>query len=442
MTYLLIIYFSIILFVGFKSKGYKDRQDYLYAGRKLTAIPLLMTLVTTWYGAISGVGQEIAYNGVSAWLYLGLSYYVAAYIYSEFISHKIIDFNISSILIGILEHMGKKSAMIAAPIVLLYISPAPYLIMLGNIIDTMIFQSKNFELSIIIGIIVSTIYCFKGGFKSIISTDRLQFHFMFSGFLLLSLYIVFIYDFGFIKLNNIYLKNPQLFSIPGQEGWGYIIAWGFLAMLTFIDPSFHQRTFAANNKEEIKKAIKLSILFWLAFDMMTLFCGLYAINLSSNTPYISLADLVFQNSPILYGIFVISILSVLMSTIDSFTFISAITIGKDIRQIFNKDYKKIHINWGVFFSIAISVLIILLFDNSRILNIWLTFGAYMASGLLIPFICIINMRKIKKPTLFILAPILLTLIWDFFPFYDILPMYPGLLLSCILALKLTKKKNN
>lgn len=442
MTYLLIIYFFIILFVGFKSKGYKDRQDYLYAGRKLTAIPLLMTLVTTWYGAISGVGQEIVYNGVSAWLYLGLSYYVAAYIYSEFISHKIIDFNISSILIGILEHMGKKSAMIAAPIVLLYISPAPYLIMLGNIIDTMIFQSKNFELSIIIGIIVSTIYCFKGGFKSIISTDRLQFHFMFSGFLLLSLYIVFIYDFGFIKLNNIYLKNPQLFSIPGQEGWGYIIAWGFLAMLTFIDPSFHQRTFAANNKEEIKKAIKLSILFWLAFDMMTLFCGLYAINLSSNTPYISLADLVFQNSPILYGIFVISILSVLMSTIDSFTFISAITIGKDIRQIFNKDYKKIHINWGIFFSIAISVLIILLFDNSRILNIWLTFGAYMASGLLIPFICIINMRKIKKPTLFILAPILLTLIWDFFPFYDILPMYPGLLLSCILALKLTKKKNN
>lgn len=401
-----------------------------------------MTLVTTWYGAISGVGQEIAYNGVSAWLYLGLSYYVAAYIYSEFISHKIIDFNISSILIGILEHMGKKSAMIAAPIVLMYISPAPYLIMLGNIIDTMIFQSKNFELSIIIGIIVSTIYCFKGGFKSIISTDRLQFHFMFSGFLLLSLYIVFIYDFGFIKLNNIYLKNPQLFGIPGQEGWGYIIAWGFLAMLTFIDPSFHQRTFAANNKEEIKKAIKLSILFWLAFDMMTLFCGLYAINLSSNTPYISLADLVFQNSPILYGIFVISILSVLMSTIDSFTFISAITIGKDIRQIFNKDYKKIHINWGIFFSIAISVLIILLFDNSRILNIWLTFGAYMASGLLIPFICIINMRKIKKPTLFILAPILLTLIWDFFPFYDILPMYPGLLLSCILALKLTKKKNN
>ena len=67
-----------------------------------------MTLVTSWYGAISGVGQEIAYNGVSAWLYFGLSYYIAAYIYSEFISHKIIDFNISSILIGIFEHMGKK----------------------------------------------------------------------------------------------------------------------------------------------------------------------------------------------------------------------------------------------------------------------------------------------------------------------------------------------
>ena len=91
MTYLLIIYFVVILFVGFKTKENKDIQNYIYAGRKLTAIPLLMTLVTTWYGAISGIGQEISYNGIATWFYLGLAYYIAAFIYSEFISDKIIE---------------------------------------------------------------------------------------------------------------------------------------------------------------------------------------------------------------------------------------------------------------------------------------------------------------------------------------------------------------
>ena len=173
--------------------------------------------------------------------------------------------------------------------------------------------------------------------------------------------------------------------------------------------------------------------------MMTLFCGLYAINLSSNTPYMSLAELVFQNSPILYSIFVISILSILMSTIDSFTFISAITIGKDLRKIFNKDYKKIHINWGIFFSITISVIIILLFDNSRVLNIWLTFGAYMVSGLLIPFICIINMRKIKTNSIYFNSNIINTKL-GLFSILRYTTNVPRL--YCILALKLTKKKKN
>ena len=309
MIYILIVYFAIILFVGFKPRINNTTKDFIYAGRKLTAIPLLMTLVTTWYGAISSIGQEISYNGISTWLYLGLAYYIAAYLYSEFISDKIIDYNISSILSGILKYMGKKPAIIATPIVLLYISPAPYLIMLGNIIDTILFDSKEIGISILIGLILSTLYCFKGGFKSIISTDRYQFYFMFSGFLLMIIYIIFFYDYGFEKLDNIYSENSKLFKIPGSEGWGYIVAWGFLAMLTFIDPSFHQRTFASKNKKEIKKAIRLSILCWLMFDMMTLFCGLYAINLDSNTPYVSLAIHIFQGAPILYGIFIISILS-------------------------------------------------------------------------------------------------------------------------------------
>ena len=73
------------------------------------------------------------------------------------------------------------------------------------------------------------------------------------------------------------------------------------------------------------------------------------------------------------------------------------------------------------------------------MNIWFTFGGYMVSGLLIPFICIISNRSIKKPVFFILTPLLLTFIWNFMPLDYILPMYPGLLLSILLGFLLTKK---
>ena len=440
MTSILIIYFLIILSVGFWTKSKGDTKDFIYAGRKLTATPLALTLVTTWYGAISSVGQEISYNGISTWLYFGLTYYIAAFIYSEFISSRIIDLNISSITSGISRYMGKKAALISIPIILLYISPAPYLIMLGNIINTIIFESNNFTISVLIGVIISTLYCFKGGFKAIINTDRYQFYFMFSGFFLMVLYIILNYDYGFGKLKEIYNTNSDLFAMPGNQGWGYIIAWGFLAILTFVDPNFHQRTFSSKNKSEIKKAIRISILCWFLFDMMTLFCGLYAIGLASDTPYISLALDVFKNYPLLYGIFIISILSIIMSTIDSFTFVSAITIGKDIKKILNKDFSQEDINWGIFFTIILSLIIIQFFDNSRIIEIWFTFGSYMVSGLLIPFICILFNIKIRYPLILILLPLILTLVWDMVQINWIISMYPGLFLSIFLGL-LLKDRN-
>ena len=177
------------------------------------------------------------------------------------------------------------------------------------------------------------------------------------------------------------------------------------------------------------------------FDMMTLFCGLYAINLASDTPYISLALNIFENQPILYGLFIISILSIIMSTIDSFTFISAIVIGKDLRNIFNKSYAPNHVNWGILISIIISLIIILFFDNSRIINIWFTFGSYMVSGLLIPFLFILFNIKVRYPFILILLPILLTLAWDISQINWMISMYPGLILSFLLGLILRDRAN-
>ena len=441
MIYIVLIYFAVLLVVGYSSKPGANSSEFVFSGRKLTAVPLAMTLVTTWYGAISSVGQEVSYNGITTWLYFGATYYVAAFVYSEFISSRVIDLEISSIPMAIYKYMGKISALLSVPIVLLYISPAPYLIILGNIINSSLFNPNDinaYEASVLTGAAVSMLYSLKGGFSSIVRTDRMQFMLMFIGFLMMVFYLLFYFDPGLSKLLQLKVSRPDLFSFPGSAGWSYVVAWGFLALITFLDPSFHQRTFASKNKKEIKKAIRLSICGWFVFDMMSIFCGLYAVSLGVDmtSPYVSLSAFLFSSNSILHGIFIVSILSVVMSTIDSFTFLSAMVIGKDLPTILNRSYSTGTIRNGILASIAISLLIVGFFDNSRVVEIWFAFGSYMVASLLVPFVIIILRKKVNHPYLLITAPSVVTLIWTLLEIQVFLPMYAGLISSIILGIAL------
>ena len=112
------------------------------------------------------------------------------------------------------------------------------------------------------------------------------------------------------------------------------------------------------------------------------------------------------------------------------------------KNIFKKDYSQTDINWGISFTIILSLIIIQFFDNNRIIQIWFTFGSYMVSGLLIPFVCILFKVKIRYPFTLILFPLILTLAWDIMQIKWIISMYPGLLLSILLALILKERKSN
>ena len=219
---------------------------------------------------------------------------------------------------------------------------------LGQLISEIFNQSLN--ISLFIGLIVSTIYTLKGGFKSIVNTDKIQFIIMFTGFIILTFKLNFSEDFGFILLENLYKTNQKLFSIPGNVEWPYIFMFLFLSLLTFLDPSFYQRVNSGKDLKTVQKSIFISIFFWILFDFMTISSALYyyAIlienNLNpliTNSPYVELSKIVFSNNNFLLGIFYISILSVVMSTIDSYTFLSSTTLRYDLSKILGK---KININ--------------------------------------------------------------------------------------------------
>ena len=164
--FIIICFLTLILIIGLSQKKISSVTEYIYSGRKVTAPALIATLVTTWYGGINEIGLEVIHNGIVTWIYFGLVYYVSAFFYAYIIAPKIINKNYSSIPMAIYQNYGKIPAIISLIVVFMYLLPASYLIILGQLINQ-IFDINNIYTSIFIGLIISTIYTLKGGLKKL-----------------------------------------------------------------------------------------------------------------------------------------------------------------------------------------------------------------------------------------------------------------------------------
>jgi len=171
----------------------------------------------------------------------------------------------------------------------------------------------------------------------------------------------------------------------------------------------------------------------MIFDFLTISTGLYAsaiINSShiTNSPYLMLSDMVLP--PYLQVFFIISLLSIVMSTIDSFTFTSAITIGNEIK---NKESMQFNTRIGLLITSILSIIICISFN--KVIDIWYIFGSIGASSLLIPLIKIIfnPYYKISYPTLTLIVPAVIASVWIYWGYpYNIDPIFPGIVSSFIL----------
>jgi solute:Na+ symporter, SSS family len=123
------------------------------------------------------------------------------------------------------------------------------------------------------------------------------------------------------------------------------------------------------------------------FDFLTCFAGLYALpfwvtgwnNRSWLTPF--LAD---QILPVgIKGLFFLSLLATIMSTLDSYLFISGQTLGRDYLL---KYFPSVNPNFLTRISILISAIlgIILIIIYPSVIDLWYVIGSIFIPGLLIP----------------------------------------------------------
>jgi SSS family solute:Na+ symporter len=415
---IIFLFFASVLGFGFYfGKRTKDEPaDYLLSGRKVCLFLFILTNVSTWYGGILGIGEFTYRYGLMSWFTQGLPYYLFAFLFALLFAKKVRTASLFTIPDKLSQIYGKKVGLITAILVFVLVSPAPYLLMTANLISLLF--GTGIIVSLIIGVLLSIAYQFKGGFRSNVYADVIQFFVMFGGFIIVV--IVAVNKFGGLG----YLQNnlpPAHLQLTGGASPAYIIVWFLIALWTFADPGFHQRCYAAKDGNTAAKGIMISIIFFALFDFLTTTTGLYARALLPGLKDPVLSFPMFAEKvlgPGLKGIFYAAMFATIMSTLNSFYFLSATTISRDFIFRLNSKVKENRLKWftvlGLIISGVLSIIVAYLVPS--VIEIWYTIGSFCIPGIILPVISAYYLKlRIDNKILLIemITAVLLSVSWFF-----------------------------
>lgn len=444
---IILFYFLFLIWISWK-KGWQsdNEEEFLLSGRKVTIPAFVATLVSTWYGGILGVGEFSYQFGISQWLIFGLPFYLFSAVFAVFLAGKIRLNKALTIPEAIQNRYNATAGRISALPIFILVSPAPYILMLGVLFQFMIGGDAPYLFYASLVALFSVLYIAFGGFGAVIRTDILQILLMFGGFIMLLLFGI--TEFGGFQI--LFSELPaQHKDITGGFSWQYIIVWFFIALWTFVDPSFHQRAAAAESPETARRGIFISIAFWVGFDFLTCFTGLYALMILGSgleQPILSYPILADQLLPIgLKGLFFVSLLATIMSTLDSYLFISGQTLGRDFLSGYLPSVAPNKLTRiGILLSALIGILLTIIYPS--VIDLWYVIGSVCIPGLLIPVVGIyLEPFKLRNGvvTTALVVPIAVSFTWlilgtvfatgeQGYLYQGIEPFYPGLVVAVLI----------
>ena len=440
---IIIAYLGVIFVLGWWKRGPRadNEENFLIAGRKLTLPAFVASLVSTWYGGILGVGEFSYRFGISNWLVFGIPYYLYALIFAVFLARRARQTVVYSVPDQLHRSYGKKAAVVGSIFIFLITLPAPYMLMMGILLQ--LFFPMPLWSAVLLASAFSLLYIYRSGLLAVIRTDVVQFLLMFSGFIIL----VFAAYQTYGGLTFLQSRLPEThWQWHGGNSPQYIFVWYIIAMTTLIDPNFYQRCYAARTESTARKGILISILFWIFFDFLTTSAGLYARALlpNLNAPAQSYPELAKHLLPPgLLGLFYVALMATIMSTLDSFFFVAAMTIGRDFwarwRNSEGQNQATRYTRIGMISTLILSVALALM--TPSVVDIWYQLGSVATPALLLPLLTSFSQRFKMSPQLAVINMIAaggLSAFWLIgteligAPPLGLEPIYPGMLLSLAL----------
>lgn len=376
-----VLAFAAMYLAARRGKG-SDAQGFIVAGRSLTIPFFVASLVATWYGAILGSGEFILRYGVVFLLCFGLPYYVVALLYAGFLAKRIHNAQAVSIPDQFGRVYGPRGRTISALVLLVITTPASYQLMMGIVL------AYSLQIPLLAGIaagtVVSIAFVAGGGLRSDIYANTVQFVLMYAGMSALVFFAVR----AFGSPATMWTALPEsTTALPGSVGWTGVAGWFLIALQTFIDPNFYVRTVAANSQHVARRGLAISVACWMIFDALQLLAGLYVVAYAPATDptlsYLSFGAQVLP--PVAHGLFIASLLAVVMSAVDGYALSGATMLAHDIGHSIGRNHSPL-MRYRIALVLVAAVGMIVAYVVPSIIDIIFYGGSIAVSAVLLPLI--------------------------------------------------------
>jgi len=342
MPYLLTIfaYLFFLFFIGLRlTRRLKSKEDFLVAGRTLTAPVLVGTLLATWIGSgdifsVSDLSYNHGYSSLigssGGWLGIIIVFFIAGRVRS-FGQFTVPD---------ILEARYNKWARILATIttIIAYVTIVSYQFRGGGWVLSIITEGKiSMKTGIIIVAIFVITYTLLAGMISVAYLDIFNGLIMIGGILLaLPFLIHHVGGMDYIVANVTPRSHPVLGNMTWIQAMSYFIPTFLLALG---NGNMYQRFFSAKNEQEAKKAVLGWVLGVIILGMilqsLAVVGSSYFKGLEAEEAGKIILLVAHKGVPIAVGCALLTaIVAIIISTANSFLLVPATNIIRDVYQRF------------------------------------------------------------------------------------------------------------
>ena len=399
-----------------ENKQQNSVLDYLSMGRRLTLPLFIPTLVATWYGGVLGVTQIAFEQGIYNFVTQGVFWYVSYLLFALLMVRRIRLFNAITLPQLIHRLFGIKSARLSVFLLFAKVLPITYVMSIGLLLQFLFGIPYMIATALGLGFVV--LYSLWGGFRAVVFSDLVQFITMCVGIACVVVCSVLEFGgYGFLKAN---LPEAH-FSMTGNMNWSQTLVWLFIAgSTTFLNPAFYQRCFAAKDDSVATWGIIIATLVWFCIDLCTTLGGMYARavvpSVDSGQAYLVYS---FQILPLgLKGLFLASLLAMILSTIDSFLFVASATLSYDVGKLWQRSQPFSHRT--TLLLTAVLTLVVAWYFDGHFESSWRFFKSCFSACLLYPllygYICPEKVRD-EQFVYAALAAVIVMLVWGLTPLH-------------------------
>ncbi len=419
------VYMVVMLGVGFFFlRKNKSSDDYYVGGRGMGPAHVGLSVVATDVGGgfsigLGGLGFTMGLSG-SWMLFTGL---LGAWLAAVILIPAVSDIARKKKLLTfpqLFEHFYNKKVAIVAGVIsaIGYIGFTSSQILAGAKLASSTFIELNQQTALIIMGVIAIVYTVMGGIKAVIYTDTIQWIILMGGLIFIGIPMGYQAVGGYEAIAE--TVRPQMLSLTNVS-WSTLVNWGITIIpIWFVGMTLYQRIYACKDEKVAKKAWFIAGIFeWPIMAFMGVLLGLFARVAADQGMFASLgfADPAAMDAEIglplllrsilpvgLMGLMMSAYFSAIMSTADSCLMAASGNLQTDVFGKFfhvGKSEGSI-LRTSQWITLIVGILALILAGfMQNVLSLMLYSYAFMVSGLFIPVLGAIFLKKPSSLAAFI-----------------------------------------